>query len=125
MKALFFSLTSFLVLSHGLAAHAMIPQGCIANLDSIIKSKIEFEQKVDDYLTTGQLREESVASIRRSQESVATAVALLCSGLRKIELQRSVRGRIGLISQKRAEKEAQKSYEMAFEYYNSSIETNL
>ena len=48
-------------------------------------------------------------------------VALLCSGLRKLELQRSISARLGFISQEDADREASLSYDQALEYIEENV----
>jgi hypothetical protein len=106
---------SFFLVSGDLLAK--IPDGCMPNLNQIIKNHNEFEQNVPLYLADGDFTPEQVESVRQTQASVLEVVALLCAGLRKVELQSSLANKVGLVSQKKAEREAQKSYNEAIEYY--------
>ena len=116
MKNTFF-LVLFSAVMFTSVAHAKIPDGCMPNLNQIIKNHNEFEQNVPNYLASGDFSLEQVEIVRQSQASVLEVVALLCAGLRKIELQQSLANKVGLVSQKKAEREAQKSYNEAIDYY--------
>jgi hypothetical protein len=117
MKRGFMKITLILIMLVSNFAFAKIPDGCMDNLERAVTRHNEFESKVEDYLARGELTEKELNLLRSSHKSVAEVVALLCAGLRKIELQRTPFGRIGLVSQKKAEREAQKSYDAAMKYY--------
>jgi|GEM_PF-5365570 len=99
---------------------AKIPNGCQPNLDEIVSDRQEFESRVETSLSNGELTSEEITHYRTSHESLARVVALLCSGLRRIELERSFFGKLGLVSRKKAERESQDSYDAALEYYNNN-----
>lgn len=102
-------------------AFAKIPQGCVRNLNQTIQATIDFKTHAPEMVSKGELTEDGVKELAESWTTVAEMSALLCSGLRKIELQRSLRGHLGLISQKHAEKEAQKSYDQAMSVFNNAV----
>jgi hypothetical protein len=110
-------ITLILIMLVSNVAFAKIPVGCMDNLEQAITRHNEFESRAEDYVARGELTEKQVGLVRSTHKSVAEVVALLCAGLRKIELQRTPFGRIGLVSQKKAEREAQKSYDAAMKYY--------
>ena len=62
-----------------------------------------------------------VEELRERQIKTGEAAALVCSIFRKSELQRSILGRLRLVSQKKAEREANKTYKEAMAYYNKNI----
>lgn len=119
MKMTYLLLTSFLLSN---VAFAKIPVGCRTNLSDIISHRLDFESKVSAYIESGELLTKDVDSVREGQKSVAEVVFLLCAGLRQIELQRSVLGRVRMVTYKWSEREAQKSYDEAKAFYDQCVQ---
>lgn len=113
MKVLF----SIFIVTLSLSAFAKIPEGCKPNIEDAIQLKNNFERDLPAMIASGELNHDDAKFIRQDHEILMQTVANLCSGLRLIELQRSVQNRLGLLTRQKANKEAKKSYDEAIAYY--------
>lgn len=101
-----------LKLSVNKAKNSPLSNECIEDLNDVIKSKKAMRKPQTD--------EESVEYdiLLAGWDSVAKSVSLTCSGVKLIELEKSFKARIGLLSRDKAEAIAEQVYQEAMNYYN-------
>jgi len=105
-----------------LTANAGLSNSCKQDLDKVLASKIEIEKGIK----SGEITEATTAFVLDINNSAAKITALTCAGLEVIKLEKSFKGRLGLISQEKAAQLSQQVYDEAMAYYlNSSNQGEL
>lgn len=100
-----------------LSAHASLSKQCINSMDDVVVGR----QQTVDMAQSGKITEGEAGILFNSWDLVAQSSALTCAGLKMIELERSVAGKLGLITRAKAERIAEETFEEAMNYYNDSI----
>ncbi|MDG0814905.1 hypothetical protein [Bdellovibrio svalbardensis] len=72
-------------------------------------------------IKTGDITSETAQVLLGGWEDAARSTALGCVGIMQINMERSLRGRMGLISDNEVERKSAQTYEEAMSYYNSLI----
>lgn len=90
---------------------------CMNNLNEVIQEKKKYLKS----LRRGE-SDSSEIKITQVMNTKAETAALLCAGLKKLELEKSLSGKMGLISREKADDIGEETYNLAMEYYNSSSE---
>lgn len=95
--------------------HAELSADCKNGINAIVQNRAHTVKRIQE----GVFSQDGADFLLYGWDSVAKMAALTCRGLKMIKLQRSLAGRLGLISQSYAEKVAQEIEAEALEFYNS------
>lgn len=108
---------AILTATFALSAHAALSPQCKGELDNVVAKR----QLTIEVIQSGDITSETSEFLLKGWDNVAEVTALTCAGIKKIELERSVAGRLGLVSQLKGNKIAEATFEEAMKYYKESI----
>jgi len=99
------------------AAHARLTPDCRESLDEAIELRKDIYVLIDE----GKVSEGEGSILLAMNDNLAEVKALTCSGLKRLQLERSLSGRLGLISEERATQKAQRVFDEAISYFQNAI----
>jgi len=109
-----------LTLMMSVSAIAELSPKCKSMMDERIVSENEAIGLINELVASGELSVEKAQARLDDQLYLAKATAEVCSVIRLVKAQNSVRGKLGLTSLKRADRLAEQSFMEAMEYYEGS-----
>lgn len=95
------------------SAHASLSTQCKGDLEDVVAKR----QLTVERIQSGDFTSVDSEFLLRGWDDVAEMTALTCAGIKKIELEKSFKARIGLLSQVEAEDMANQINQDAMKYY--------
>lgn len=111
----FITISAFALVS--LTANATLSNNCKYELDKVVALNVQTEQEID----AGEMGPRTANSLFRSYDDSAETIALACAGKKLLELERSLTGKLGLISKEKADQVSDMTYQEAWDYYLKSV----
>ena len=110
-------LVCIVALMMSFAVHARLTPDCRESLDEAVELRKDIYVLIDE----GKVLESEGSVLLAMNDNVAQAKALTCSGLELLLLERSLAGRLGLISEDKATQKAQRVFDEAINYFQNAI----
>jgi|GEM_PF-6688185 len=105
------------VLMSASISQAKLSQDCQTDLLEVATTN----QIIVEGFKSGEMTESRAQALKVFTRNTAETVALSCAGIAQIRLAQSLRGRLGLISQEKADQVADRVYQEAINFYEQNF----